>query len=60
MTVFCQLKHDTTVEAMMTALGVFNGILPPYAATFIIELYSTDNKKFEQKLTFVNINFYLA
>ena len=28
---------------MMTALGVFDGEPPPYAATFFIELYSDDN-----------------
>ena len=28
---------------MMTALGVFNGLLVPYAATFIIELYSQNS-----------------
>ena len=37
------IQHDTTVVAMMTALGVFNGLLVPYAATFIIELYSQNS-----------------
>jgi hypothetical protein len=32
--------HDTTVVAMATALGVYNGIMPPYATALIIELYS--------------------
>jgi hypothetical protein len=34
--------HDTTVAAMLSALGVFNGEPPPYAATVFIELYSDD------------------
>lgn len=38
--------HDTTVAAMQTALGVFNGELPPYAAAFFIELYSNNGKYF--------------
>ena len=33
-------QHDTTVVAMATALGVYNGIMPPYATALIIELYS--------------------
>ena len=37
------LQHDTTVACMTNALGVYNGVLPPYAATFLIELYSDDN-----------------
>lgn len=38
------IQHDTTVAAILTALGVFNGELPPYAATFITELYSDDSE----------------
>ena len=30
---------------MLTALGVFNGLLPPYVAAVFIELYSSENSK---------------
>jgi hypothetical protein len=35
--------HDTTVAAMTTALGVYNNIIPPYAAALMIELYNDTN-----------------
>ena len=34
------LQHDTTVAAVMSALGVYSGIQPPYASAFMIELFS--------------------
>ncbi|KAG8139307.1 hypothetical protein E2320_002066 [Naja naja] len=37
------LKHDMTIIALQIALGVFNQLLPPYAATHIFELYEEDN-----------------
>ena len=38
------IQHDTTVGAFTAALNISNGILPPYAATFIIELYSDTDR----------------
>ncbi|XP_026576182.1 prostatic acid phosphatase [Pseudonaja textilis] len=35
--------HDMTIIALQIALGVFNQLLPPYAATHIFELYEEDN-----------------
>ncbi|XP_046524358.1 prostatic acid phosphatase isoform X2 [Equus quagga] len=32
--------HDTTVSGLQMALDVYNGILPPYAACHLMELYS--------------------
>ena len=37
-------QHDTTVAAMTSGLGVYNDIIPPYAAAFIIELYSDSSR----------------
>jgi len=31
--------HDTDVAALLSAIGVYNGIQPPYASCFIIELW---------------------
>uniref|UniRef100_A0A2I3M935 acid phosphatase n=1 Tax=Papio anubis TaxID=9555 RepID=A0A2I3M935_PAPAN len=31
--------HDTTVSGLQVALDVFNGLLPPYAACHLMELY---------------------
>ncbi|XP_013924156.1 PREDICTED: prostatic acid phosphatase-like [Thamnophis sirtalis] len=35
--------HDMTIIALQIALGVYNKLLPPYAATHIFELYEEDN-----------------
>jgi hypothetical protein len=34
--------HDTTVAAALNVFNLFDKILPPYCATFIIELYSNN------------------
>ena len=36
------VQHDTTVADMMSALRVYDGIQPPYASAFFIELLSDD------------------
>jgi len=36
-------QHDTTVACMMSALGVFNGLRPPYSTAFFVELLSNRN-----------------
>ncbi|ETE57549.1 hypothetical protein L345_16733 [Ophiophagus hannah] len=38
-----KVQHDMTIIALQIALGVFNQLLPPYAATHIFELYEEDN-----------------
>ena len=55
---YCTLyvQHDTTVAAMMSALGVSNGELPPYVATFFIELYSDDSRSLENTYIVVHIH----
>ena len=45
--------HDTTVAAVMSALGLYNGIQPPYATAFMIELFS-ENGNFFVKFFFRN------
>ncbi|XP_043824415.1 prostatic acid phosphatase isoform X2 [Dromiciops gliroides] len=37
--------HDTTITALQTALDVFNGKFPPYAACNIMELYLENGSK---------------
>ena len=34
------LQHDTTVSALLSALKVFDGIMPAYSSAVMIELYS--------------------
>uniref|UniRef100_A0A3Q2LHJ5 acid phosphatase n=1 Tax=Equus caballus TaxID=9796 RepID=A0A3Q2LHJ5_HORSE len=38
--------HDTTVSGLQMALNVYNGILPPYAACHLMELYSEAGEYF--------------
>uniref|UniRef100_A0A9L0IM01 acid phosphatase n=1 Tax=Equus asinus TaxID=9793 RepID=A0A9L0IM01_EQUAS len=38
--------HDTTVSGLQMALDVYNGILPPYAACHLMELYSEAGEYF--------------
>ena len=47
---FCELtvfyilpQHDTTIACMSSALGVFNGLRPPYATAFFVEFYSNED-----------------
>ncbi|XP_046898498.1 lysosomal acid phosphatase [Hypomesus transpacificus] len=35
--------HDTTIVALQSSLGVFNGQQPPYASCHMFELYQEDN-----------------
>lgn len=46
--------HDTTVVALQTALNVYNGIQPPYAACHIMELYQEDSGNFSVEMYFRN------
>ena len=38
------LQHDTTVAALLSALGIYDNIQPPYAATVFVELYSDSER----------------
>ncbi|XP_042521852.1 prostatic acid phosphatase [Dipodomys spectabilis] len=38
--------HDTTVSGLQMALDVYNGILPPYAACHLMELYQEKGEYF--------------
>ncbi|KAK4292526.1 hypothetical protein Pmani_020275 [Petrolisthes manimaculis] len=38
--------HDTTLAVLMQGLGVYNGVPPPYATTFIIELHNINGQRF--------------
>ena len=36
--------HDTTVAVNLQTLGLYNDLLPPYAATVIYELHNVDDQ----------------
>ena len=42
--VFATVQHDSTVGSFLSALNIFNGITPPYAATVLVELFNTDGQ----------------
>ena len=37
------MQHDYTVAAMLSVFNMYNGLLPPFASAFIIELYNDTN-----------------
>ena len=52
-------QHDTTVAALLNALGGFNAIAPPYTAAVIIELWNStkaDDKNATYTVKFRNRN----
>ncbi|XP_039192004.1 prostatic acid phosphatase [Crotalus tigris] len=46
--------HDMTIIALQIALGVYNQLLPPYAATHIFELYKEDNGSYTIEMYYRN------
>ena len=46
--------HDTTIMALTFLLNVFNGILVPYAAAIIMELYSDGDDDFYFRMSYHN------
>ncbi|XP_064613887.1 lysosomal acid phosphatase-like isoform X2 [Liolophura sinensis] len=46
--------HDTTVAALLSALGVFNDISPPYAASVILELHEDPANTYYVKVFYNN------
>lgn len=49
-------QHDTTVAALLSALGVFDDKAPQYAATVLIDLYRDNTKpaQYEVKVYYKN------
>ena len=47
--------HDTTIAQLKTALGIHNGIWPPYASRLIFELYS--GRQEQNKYYFIRVLF---
>ena len=43
MKLYVYSAHDTTLTALMMALDIFNGKIPPYGATLLIELHEKWN-----------------
>ena len=37
-------QHDSTVSAFLGALRLFNNIMPPYAASVLVELWQEEEK----------------
>ncbi|XP_071792093.1 LOW QUALITY PROTEIN: prostatic acid phosphatase-like [Asterias amurensis] len=46
--------HDTTVAALLSALGIYNGIQPPLASCVIVELWKEDNGENTVNILFRN------
>ncbi|XP_039505719.1 lysosomal acid phosphatase-like [Pimephales promelas] len=46
--------HDTTIVALQEALGVFNGLQPPYASCHLIELHQEENGTFSVEMFYRN------
>ncbi|KAG9334524.1 hypothetical protein JZ751_007523, partial [Albula glossodonta] len=46
--------HDTTMVALQSALNVFNGKQPPYAACHMFELFQEDNGSFSVAMFYRN------
>jgi len=38
------MQHDSTVAALLSAMGVFNNLAPPYASQVIVELFNTSGQ----------------
>ncbi len=43
---FMYSAHDVTVAAFLSALGIFDGIQPPYASMVMVELHEIRPKEF--------------
>jgi len=43
--------HDTTLAAILTCLGVYDGVQPPYATTLMLELWKRESGKYEVTLS---------
>jgi len=38
------MQHDSTVSALMGAMGTFNNIDPPYTSSVLVELFNTSGQ----------------
>jgi len=45
---YAYTAHDTTMTALLTALGVYNGIVPRYATAIMLELSANNGQNFVQ------------
>uniref|UniRef100_A0A1W7RAX7 acid phosphatase n=1 Tax=Hadrurus spadix TaxID=141984 RepID=A0A1W7RAX7_9SCOR len=52
--IFIYSTHDTMVAAVLSALGVFNNIAPPYCAAILIELHSDGEHEHTVRLLYLN------
>ena len=48
------LQHDTTVGAILGALGTYNGLNIPYTSSVILELHSSEQHNFTVRLFYRN------
>ncbi|XP_052804852.1 prostatic acid phosphatase-like [Mya arenaria] len=46
--------HDTTVAALLSALGLFNDVSPQYTATVVVELHEDPSKSFYVNIFYKN------
>lgn len=54
---FMYSAHDVTLAAFLSALGVFNGIQPPYAAMVLLELHEPRPDHFVVQVWYKNVSF---
>ncbi|XP_023219386.1 prostatic acid phosphatase-like [Centruroides sculpturatus] len=52
--VYMYSSHDTLIAAVLNALGVFNGIAPPYCATIVFELHSDGYQDHTVRILYLN------
>ncbi|KAI1294209.1 Lysosomal acid phosphatase [Halotydeus destructor] len=51
---FIYSTHDNVIAAILSALGIFNRIDPPYAAAIFFELHQTDLTEHTLKILYLN------
>jgi len=50
MNMYMYSAHDSTIAAFLSALGVYNGLIPPYASTVMVEVHQIDSEYYVQML----------
>jgi len=53
---FMYSAHDVTVAAFLSALGIFDGIQPPYASMVMVELHEIRPKEFGVQIWYKNVS----
>ena len=51
---FDLFQHDSTIQAFLQALGMWDGSVPPYSSALIVELHETAPQNFVLRFLFKN------